>query len=247
MIDSSEDKKLIARMNEINVIATLAKSGNAPMYVSAIKNAWPEIRDVNTNELLKVTKQGVKAACQRLVEEDILDHEDKSAPKRRTKGTPHYWIMKNLDNLYRIDEKFGTYALNELRASPFGSDLLTEENILNYLAKQLAGGREGRLNVSMKDLESIAEMARASTRSLETFLRHAHVAHTLEEHRSYDPNKEVERLRVMMILEFLLDIFGKEELSKAGWDYDVEIRADLERGIKKIRLNTKLRSSAREG
>jgi len=57
------------------------------MYVSAIKNAWPEIRDVNTNELLKVTKQGVKAACQRLVEEDILDmrtsqrqEEDKERP-----------------------------------------------------------------------------------------------------------------------------------------------------------------------
>src|SRR5271157_5410806 len=103
--DQHEDKRALARINEINVIATLAKSSNKPLYVKAIKDGWPKVYNLDTEKLVGFTMQGVKAACERLREKGILECERSAAPKRRTKGTPHYWVKGDLDTLYLIGER----------------------------------------------------------------------------------------------------------------------------------------------
>ena len=244
--EPKEDKKSVARLNEILVLTTLARSGNDPMYVSRIKKYWPIVHDLDDDEVVGFTKQGIKAACERLVEYGILKKKDRPAPKR-TGGTPHYWIKKDLDTLFKIDEKCGTYALDEVRNS-LARNIVNEETVVEYLAKQLTVGPEDILKAGTEEVKSITTMARSSTRALKVFLSYTRpLASTPEESRAFDLKKAVEKLRVLMVLEFLLDLLGDKRTVKPGWNYDVEIKADISRGKAAIGLRTRLTSTATEG
>jgi hypothetical protein len=240
----NEDNKVVARLNEIMVLTTLARSGNDPLYVSKIKTKWPIVHNLNDDEMAGFTKQGIKSACERLVEYGILMVTEKPAPKR-TGGTPHYWIKRDLDTLFRIEERYGSYALDEVRNS-LARSLVKDESVVNYLAKQLKVDKDA-FRLMTEDIRTIVTMAKSSTGALSAFLKFTRPSGlSPEESRAFDLSSSIEKLKAMMMLEFLLGLLGETGANKQGWAYDVELKAEVSRGKASVALTTRL-SSAKAG